>query len=428
MCLKSLKSNAVFVCFIGFLFCFYEFIQMNCINSISQPLLSEFQMTATQLGHVSALYFYASVLLLLPAAMILDRVSTKRIMLISLMICIVGTVSISYATHIYVLAICRFLTGIGSAFCFLSCIRLGAHWFPAQKMALVSGFVVTMLMLGGIVAQTPLSMLVHQYGWRHAMLYNGLFGVLIWLLIALLVSDYPSHKAELFAEQKLKVKQLGYWQSLKLSFFRRQNWLCGMYTNFVNLPICVLGGFMGSMYLIKVHGFDSIDASMVVAMLFFGTTVGSPVMGYVSDRLGMRRMPMQIGCLLSLSLMLIIIYWSTASFASELVLFFVLGFITSTQVISYPLVAESNVVALTATSVSVVSMSVISGGVVFQPVFGALMDWHWHGLLINGVRQYSAGDLQFAMWLFPVMFAVAQILTFFIKETHCQPQVKAEDF
>jgi hypothetical protein len=107
------------------------------------------------------------------------------------------------------------------------------------------------------------------------------------------------------------------------------------------------------------------------------------------------------------------------NFIGLLLLFLVLGFFTSTQVISYPTVAESNSKLLTATSVSVVSLSVISGGAIFDPLFGWLIDLH--AKTSGGAAHiYSAADFKFATWLLPIAFVVGLIAAMLIKETYCR--------
>ncbi len=399
------------------MFFFYEFIQMNVINAINVDLMKAFSMTPTQLGFFSSSYFYATVMFLIPAAMILDRFSTKRVIITALGICVAGNLMFSYASTVPLLVVSRFFTGIGSAFCFLSCIRLATRWFPPAHLALVTGVVVTLAMTGGMVAQAPMTYLAEAYGWRQTMMMDGLFGIVVLLLIMTFVEDYPVGYKHIKETQEAKLSELGYMESLRISLLRKQNWLCGLYTCMLNLPIYLLGGFMGTPYLIEVQGYTRDEAAWVMTTLFLGATIGSPLMGWISDTMGLRRRPMIAGAVLSFFIVLAIMSASHASMTLMIFLFFSLGLVTSSQVISYPTVAESSPQMLTATSVSVVSITVISSGAIFQPIFGKLIDLH-HGGQISGA--YTASDLQFAMWIFPVCFLLGLILAVAIKETHCK--------
>lgn len=159
------KTLPWIVCFSAALFFFYEFIQMNMFNAISADLMRDFSLHATELGKLSAYYFYANLLFLPVAGALLDRFSTRLIILSALFLCIIGVAGFA-TTHSFILAcLFRFMSGIGSAFCFLSSIRLASRWFPAKQMALVTGLIVTMAMMGGMVAQTPLTLLTQSLGW-----------------------------------------------------------------------------------------------------------------------------------------------------------------------------------------------------------------------------------------------------------------------
>ncbi|MCA0403939.1 MAG: MFS transporter, partial [Proteobacteria bacterium] len=98
------------------------------------------------------------------------------------------------------------------------------------------------------------------------------------------------------------------------------------------------------------------------------------------------------------------------------ILFFCLGFFTSTQVISYPLIAESNPVQNIGTATGFASLLIMGGAGIGQLLFGWLMRYH-AGL----VEQYNVADFQFAMWIFPLTVGVALVAIFFTRETYCRP-------
>jgi len=403
------------------LFFFYEFIQMNMIGSLAPSLMQTFSIDATHLGNLSAAYFYSTILFLLPAGQILDRVSTRKVILTALMICVLGTFLFALAPVYWMAGVSRFFTGVGSAFCFLSCIRIASRWFANEKLALISGLVVTMAMLGGTIAQTPLTLLIHYMGnWRHAVMVDGTVGLIFWIIIFIVVKDYPPEKADQQHKDRAELDKFGYWGAMRASYGKIRNWLCGLYTCFVNLPIFLIGGLgFGSLYLQQVKHMSALQASYPPMMIFFGTVFGSPLAGWISDLLRRRKLPMQLGAIISMGLMLCIIYMQ-ASLVVYSVLFFLLGVISSTQIISYPLVAESNSRILTATSVSVVSFTTLSGGAIFPPLFGYIMDRAGDFKIVDHMHIYSASDYRQAMWIMPLAMFVALIATFFIRETYCQ--------
>ena len=410
------------ICLTAALFFMYEAIQMNMFNSLSSPLIFSFHLNATQLGQLSASYFWANLIFLIPAGYLLDRFSTRIIILISLGLCIVGTVLFAHS-HYYITAyISRFLTGVGAAFCLLSCMRLASRWFPANMLAFVAGIIVSLFMVGGTIAQTPFTLLIQHVGWRMTLLIDALGGVLIFIVIYFIVKDYPEHYEDQHQINTEKLYAMGYIQSYKQAFLRRQNWLGGLYTSLTNLPIMLLGGLWGLMYIEASHGYSKLDASLITSMLFIGTIIGSPLAGWISDMWGKRRPPMLIGSILSACLLIFLIQMPIHSRAMVTGIFLILGIISSTQVISYPMVTESSPPAISSMSLSLISISVMISLIIAQPLFGYFMDLHAKHSHTVIHHIYSYADFRWAMWILPISCILASLAVFGIKETYCHPQ------
>jgi hypothetical protein len=103
-----------------------------------------------------------------------------------------------------------------------------------------------------------------------------------------------------------------------------------------------------------------------------------------------------------------------------MVMFFLLGLITSAQVISYPVVVESNSSMVTSVATSCISMSCLGGGAIIQPLFGYLLTLHGGGSFVNGVMHFPAENYSFAINALPIAFIAAFVLAYFVKETYCK--------
>jgi len=114
---------------------------------------------------------------------------------------------------------------------------------------------------------------------------------------------------------------------------------------------------------------------------------------------------------------------ASLSFTSLLILFFALGFFTSSQIISYPAIAESNPKTFTGTAVGLASVLIMSGGAIFQPLFGWLIDLNWDGKMVNGMAIYSAHDFFYGMAIMPIAFVFGLIITWMMKETFCKSKM-----
>lgn len=405
------------------LFFFYEFIQMHLFNTINTELRETFNLNAIQLGQLFSMYFYANALFILPAGNLLDRFSTKKLLLFAVGICTVGTFIFTVSTQYKFAALGRFMVGAGASFCFLSCIRLASRWFPPQRMAFVTGVVVMMAMLGGLVAQAPFAFLVKWLGNFHQALYiNAALGVLIFFVILCVIQDRPPDGESEAKKDNEHLQQLGLWRAMMLAGLNPQNWLGGLYTSLMNLPVFIIGGLWGILYLTEVHHLTALQASYSTTLFFVGVILGSLAFGALSDAIGRRVLPMIVGAIFSLLVMLILMYYPGLSFTSIMILFFLVGFITSSQVLTYPTIAELNPIYLTSTAVSIDSICIMISGFAVPPFFGWLMEKTGDYTLVNGMKTYTAQDFKVAMLIMPISFILALFISFFIRETYCKSQ------
>lgn len=411
--LGSLK--AYLVCFSCSMFFFYEFIQMHMFNAINESLRTVFATDASQLSFLSSTYLWGDLAFLLPAGIILDKYSTRHTVIYSMLLCIISTFGFAMTSNFWLAAFFHFLTGIGNAFCFLACVILVARWFPSNKQAMMIGLVITIAFLGGMTAQAPLTSLAAKFGWRKALWVDGVFGMLVLMQIMMFVEDSPQSYIYRNNQPHHSV-----WQELKQVVRNKQTYLAGMYTALLNLPIMVLCALWGTEALKALHGMTALEASNIVSMIFVGSIIGCPLAGWLSDNWGYRRRPMIIGAVLSLMVISVLMVDHQMSFGSLSVIFFLLGFFTSTQVVAYPMIAESNPQQLTATATALASIIIMGGAGVAQLLFGELLDLHWQGQLIGGQRFYSTSDYHFAMMLFPISFVIALVAGLMAKETYCQ--------
>ncbi|MFO8669499.1 MFS transporter [Legionella pneumophila serogroup 1] len=399
------------VCLSAGLFFLYEFFQLNIFDVINQSLREDFHIDATQLSWMSSTYLWADILFLLPAGLILDRFSTRKVILTAMFVCVVGTIGFAVTESFFLASFFHFLSGIGNAFCFLSCVVLVSHWFPPRRQALVIGSLVTMAFIGGMMAHTPFAYLNDLFGWRRALLIDGVVGAFLILWIYMIVQDRPEKSP---AHKLTNEGQI--LSSFMKALSNKQNWLAGLYTSLLNLPIMVLCALWGASYLQVAHHLPDIAASNVVSLIFMGSVVGCPLVGWLSDTQGRRKPLMIFGAIATLITTIPLFINVVLTQMSISILFFALGLFTSTQVISYPLVAESNQPENTGAATGIASVIIMGGGGVAQVLFGWLMAHHAG----TNVTAYTVSDFQFAMWMFPVAAIAGLVAVLMTRETYCK--------
>jgi MFS family permease len=404
------KKAPYIVCFTAALFFAYELMQLHMMNAIGPMVMKDLNLNAANFGLLSSTYLLADVIFLIPAGIILDRFSTRKVILIAMVLCVIGTFGLAVAPTFKVACFMHFVSGIGNAFCFLSCIMLVTRWFSASKQSLIIGLVITTGMLGGFIAQSPFAKLAQVLSWRRALMVDGVIGMFILALVALFVFD--KEKIVPTKNESAGAFLIG----LKKCFFNTQNIACGLYISFMNMPLMIIGAVYGSLFLTQVHGISLIEASFAISMICVGTIVGSPVFGHYGDKYNNKKMLMAAGSILSVAVFFAIMFTPSASMVSLMTLFALLGFFTSSQVLGYPLITEGSEKSLTGTSTSIAAVIIMGLPMFLGPFAGKIMDSLSIVNPYTGITSFPNESFLIAFLIFPIGFLIALLLLSLIKE------------
>jgi len=411
-------SQKWFMVAVASLLFFYNFTLLNCINPLVSQLMHDFSISATQMGILSSMYFYGICITVIPAGLLLDHISSiKSILLCSMVVHILSIFGFAFSHSFFMAGFFRFLLGIAGGFAGLSCIYFASKWLPAKQMAFANGFILALGMFGGMLAQTPTELLSQHFGWRYTLVIFSIIGILIFAIIWLVVIDPPQ-------KQKVRKDKNDFLKNIYYVVANKKNWLAGLYITSINLPIFVLGTLWGSLYLTQAHSFSIKQASSIISMLFLGILIGSPLIGFLSDKFRRRLIPMKLASVFILIIILSIIYLKNISFVDEMVLFFLLGLFSGAQTISYALITEINITPVIAKAISIALFLGMTSGFIFQPLFGWLIDLNWNHTIVHNLNIYSPENFKIAMLMFPISFIVSLLLAFLLKETYCKRIIK----
>jgi len=406
--------QAWFVVLVGALFFFYAFFQVNMMGPLNQYISQAFKADASQVGLLSAFYFYANIIFMLPAGLLLDRFPVRKLFLFNMLLVIAGTLIFASSTNLAMASFARFLCGIMMAFGLVSCLKLASQLLPPERMALASSLIVTIGMVGGIFSHLPMERMITAFGWRGALIGVSFIGLLILLILWGIVKVPP---------QKVTPPptSMNVWKSLFVALKRPQNWYCGLFTCFLNLPVAILGALFGITYLTQVYMLDPTMAASITSMLFFGMIFGSPFFGWLSDFMKKRKLPMFLGAIFCLLFMMIILYVGHIHISALYFLFFAVGFTSGSQVLGYPVISETNPPHLTGTALSLAAILIMGIGYgLGLPFVGKLLDVFGTGKVEGGVHIYANAAYQKAFFTIPIGIIISMIMVALIKETNCK--------
>jgi len=392
---------------------------------MTHQLMSSYGVGAAGLGTISAFFYYGYTPMQLPAGLLYDRFSPRIILPIATVICALGTLFFAI-THSPILASnARFMMGLGSAFSFIGTLVLIARWFPPKYFALLAGITQSMSSVGAIIAGAPLTAVIYYIGWRHSLIGLSIMGFILAIAMWLFIKDSSAGVKKEVKEEKLSHQT---FKGLRYLLHNSQSWYIAIYGLAIWAAIITFAALWGVPYIKQFFHTTTTIASMAIAMIWIGIAIGSPFLGWLSDRIKRRCLITSLcasgGVLSTLS----ILYIPHLSFSIMCVALFGIGIAASGQSLSFAIIKDNTPPAFVGTAVGFNNMAIVSGGALFQPLVGYLLHIYWSGATDGGVPVYGLTAYRHALWVLPVCFIVALIMSwFFIKETHCRPSYNRSD-
>lgn len=411
---KIRPYKAILVYFLAALFLCYEMAVQVSPSVMTQALMHDLKIDAAALGLIGGAYFYSYSIMQIPAGLLFDRLPVRGILLAAVGVCTLGVLLFSQTHTVLEASLGRFFMGFGSAFAFVGVLVVASTWFDRRYFAFLVGVAQLLAALGAINGEVPLAFLLNHYGWRETMWILAGIGLVLVCLIALFVCDAPDRQSQ-------RSNALPLAKSLRCIMRKSQTWWVALYAFAAWAPMTAFAELWGVPYLQAVYNLSRPGAASAVAMVWLGVGLTSPVLGWLSDRLGRRAILLKTCALCGLLASAAVIYIHHLPLWLTYVLLFVFGIGVAGQILSFAVVKDSNANAVVATAIGLNNMAVVVGGALFQPLVGWLMASHFTGQVLHGVPEYSVGDYRFGLLVVPLSFVLGFIASaFFIKETYCQ--------
>ncbi len=318
----------------------------------------------------------------------------------------------------------RFLQGFGSAFAFVGTMYLATQWFSPNRLAMLSGLTTALGMMGAIAANGGIAKVVQKAGWEVTLEGAGFFGLIV---AAVLFFVIPS-RAEAKRKRPVGMPEdyspaLGFFPSLYKVLSNPQTWFSGVIGTALYMPLSVLGALWGVEYVCSVTGESKEAASWSVSMLYVGWMVAGPAAGWVSDRMGKRRLFLVAASLLTLLTSALLMVVESISLLEMNLLMLGIGVVSSVQVVSFVCAVEHNPRELSGTSIACTNMLIMLLGGLAQPLVGVVLDFAGGA---NDAGVYPAQAYRWAMVIVPASAAISLVASWLLKESFHPGEEPAE--
>jgi sugar phosphate permease len=363
---------------------FLVYFHRLSLSVVASDLVAEFKASASVVGLLGSVYFYCYAVMQFPAGLLSDSIGPRKTVTVFLLVAAAGSILFGLAPSLPVAFAGRVLVGFGVALVFIPTMKILSRWFRKREFASMAG-ILNAVGGGGVLAATwALAHLTASIGWRASFQLIGGATFFIVALVWLVVRDRPesmgwptldeidgrqptapeSTTIPLMAGARRVVTERYFWP-VAVWFFLD----CGIFFGF--------GALWGGPYLMHVYGMPKSQAGGILSMIAWGMIIGSPLLGWLSDRVLQSRKKIIMGCSLVLTLLLGILYLrpSGLPLPALYLLFFLFAVSASAVVvIGFTTTKELFPVEIAGTSVGTVNLFPFLGGAVYMPLLGRVLD------------------------------------------------------
>ena len=165
----------------------YAFRTINAL--IAGDLVSEFALSAADLGLLTSVYFLVFAAVQLPLGALLDRYGPATIQSALLLLASAGALVFATAETLAALLIGRALLALGVAVALMAGLKAIVLWFPPQRVAFANGWLVMLGALGAVTATAPAEIAAQSIGWRSLFALLAGLSALAALFVLFVVPD-----------------------------------------------------------------------------------------------------------------------------------------------------------------------------------------------------------------------------------------------
>jgi sugar phosphate permease len=355
------------------------------LSVVADDLIKDFQTTASLMGLLGSVYFYCYAAMQIPAGLLSDSLGPRKSVTFFLIIAAAGSIIFGFAPTIQAAFIGRVMVGLGVSMVFIPTMKILSQWFRVHEFAFMTGILNAIGGVGVLAATWLLAVMTALLGWRLSFELIGASTFIIVALVWIVVRDRPADKgwptipaidqkegAESQAPQQIQllegfkrvVSEKYFWPVAIWFFFD-----CGVFFGF--------GALWGGPYLMHVYKMTRSQAGGVLSMIAWGMIVGSPPLGFLSDKIMKSRKKPFILCafLLVAELAFLNLFPTGLPTVVLGVLFFVFSICASSVVIfGFTMIKELFPVEIAGTSTGLVNLFPFLGGAVFMPLLGRVLD------------------------------------------------------
>ncbi len=258
------------------------------VNAVLAPHIAKVvHLDAGDLGLMTGIYFLTFAAFQLPLGILLDRFGPRRVEAGLLLFAAMGAGAFSLAEAAGTLIGGRALVGLGVSACLMAALKANVQWFPAHRLPLMNGVILSAGGLGAVAATAPVQAALAFTDWRG--IYAGLAVITVAVAVALFAVVPDRQRGGVHAEN------LAVQLAEVAGIFRNRAFLHVMPLGALAMgSFLAIQGLWAGPWLRDVAGLDPDGVAAGLTIMAGAMAAGFLLGGVIADRLARYHIPVAV--------------------------------------------------------------------------------------------------------------------------------------
>ena len=267
-------------------------LNQNKVPPLMPVMMNAFNLTLVEAGLLMSVFAITGFILALPAGIILGKIGPKITGLLALGCLAAGSALGALAPNVNILLASRVIEGTGMGLIAVVAPAILAMWFPPQNQGTPMGIWATWVPVGSLIMYLLAPAMSATTGWQSVWWLAVIFTLVTMLLYGLFVRMPPNLNASVITQPTAPQSN-----NLLKSLANRDIWLLALEFGAFNLVFLALATFYPT-FLSENRGYTLPQASFIASIATIAVLFSAPLAGWLSDRIGSRRLLMALPFLL----------------------------------------------------------------------------------------------------------------------------------
>ena len=244
--------------------------------TISPNLISEFNLSAGDLGLLGGGYFLGFAAVQIPLGYLLDNKGPKKIVSYFLLIAVLGMISFSLSDNFITLLLSRILIGVGVGACLMGPLTAYRIWYQDETQQRANSWMLMVGAIGMLSSSLPVQFFLPIVGWRMIFITLALLTIFCIILIIFLIPNWNKANTQSNSKDNGSLKEI--WNN---NFFK----------SLVPMGFFNYGGLFAIQtlwagpWMVKVSGYTPEQSANGLFIIYFSLLISFLSWGYLVPKI-----------------------------------------------------------------------------------------------------------------------------------------------